>query len=315
MTARWSAAIAPVLAAATPDIVLVQGDTTSAYAAALAAHRAGLAVGHVEAGLRSFNLAHPWPEECNQVEIDRIAELMFAPTQEAADNLRRDAAVHGRIGITGNTGIDALLDMHGRLPGRPARRPGDPRTILLTCHRRENHGAGIAAICEAALRLATRPDVRIFCPVHPNPAVRDMVVERLGAHPRISLTDPLPYQDTVAAMAAAHLILTDSGGIQEEAPALGIPVLVLRETTERPEGIASGNLKLVGTDPDRIVAEAGRLLDDPTAHAAMSRPAYPFGRGDAAEKIADMLEQYFSGVLHNEEILPFEPVWTKDAAR
>jgi len=314
MVERLITAINPALLAYSPDIVLVQGDTSSALAGAVAAHRLGVPVGHVEAGLRSHDLANPWPEERNRVMIDELASLLFAPTDDAAANLRAEAAVRGRIVVTGNTGIDALLAMRARLPAASPRCAGEPHLILLTCHRRENIGAGIEDICRAALRLADREDVALLCPVHSNPAVGSIVRARLGAHPAITLTEGLGYRETVAAMATARLILTDSGGIQEEAPALGTPTLVLRDVTERPEGMASGNLALVGTDPDRIVSAASRLLDNPDAHAAMARPNFPFGRGDAAEKILDIIEQYFSPLLPRDHPLPFTRAWIMDDA-
>lgn len=314
MMERFADAIEPMLMQEWPDMVLVQGDTSSAYAGALAAYRLGIPVGHVEAGLRSHDFDHPWPEERNRVMIDRLADLLFAPTAESAANLAFEAdVVKGRSLITGNTGIDALLAMRSRL-SLPAPESGKA-LVLLTCHRRESIGPGIEAICAAALRLADRGDVAILCPVHPNPAVGDTVRRLLGDHPAITLTGALRYRDAVAAMAHARLILTDSGGIQEEAPALGTPVLVLREVTERPEGVASGNLLLVGTDTNRIVAEASRLLDDPAAHAAMSRPAFPFGRGDASVKILDAIEQYFSSAPSDEHPLPFLRAGIMDGAR
>lgn len=315
MAARMEAALEPVLDAWKPDLVLVQGDTSSAYAGALAAHGLGIPIGHVEAGLRSGDFARPWPEERNRVMIDRLSTLLFAPTASAAANLASEPEVTGRIFITGNTGIDALLTMRANLPPLRPSLPGSPVQILLTCHRRESIGAGIEAICDAALRLAARGDVQILCPVHANAAIGDRVRARLGEHPAILLTGSLSYRETVAAMITSRLILTDSGGIQEEAPALGIPTLVLRDVTERPEGLASGNLALVGTDPHRIVAATTRLLDDPDAHAAMARPAFPFGNGHAAENILDCVEQYFSSTAHDSHPLPFCPVWTNDAAR
>ncbi|HEY0269452.1 MAG TPA: UDP-N-acetylglucosamine 2-epimerase (non-hydrolyzing) [Sphingomonas sp.] len=315
MVRRLAAAIAPQLAAARPDMVLVQGDTSSAYAAALAADGQDIPVGHVEAGLRSFDFTRPWPEERNRVAIDRIATLLFAPTPESAANLAHDPEATGDVLITGNTGIDALLLMRDRLPAPPRPARDTPALILLTCHRRESIGAGIEGICAAVLRIAAREDVMILCPVHANPAIGETVRARLGGHPRITLTGALSYRDAVAAMASARLILTDSGGIQEEAPALGTPALVLREVTERPEGLASGNLALVGTDPDRVAAAAIRLLDDPRAHARMARPAFPFGDGRAAEKILDGIEQYFSSVRLPSPSLRFAPISIMDAGR
>lgn len=311
---RFDATIRQVLAVERPDMVLVQGDTTSAYAAATAAHRLGIPVGHVEAGLRSHDLTQPWPEERNRVVIDQPATLLFAPTADAEANLLAErAVVTGDIRVAGNTGIDALLTMRANLPSPP---PGDdPALILLTCHRRENFGAGIAAICDAALALAARGDVTLLCPVHSNPQVGDVIRVKLSDHPAIVLTGALPYRETVAIMATARLILTDSGGIQEEAPELGTPTLELRDVTERPEGLATGNPALVGTDPDRIVTTAVRLLDDPVAHAAMARPAFPFGTGDAAIKILDAIEQYFSSAPSDVVPLRSEPLWIKDGAR
>lgn len=273
-----------------PHLLVVQGDTTTAWAAARAGHSAGLAVGHVEAGLRSHDPLLPWPEERNRVEIDALATLLFAPTALSAQNLRAEPAVRGHVTITGNTGIDALLAMRDRLPTAT---PTDRRLILATCHRRENMGSPLDRICDALLRLAARGDVVIRLPVHPNPAIRCPVLGRLGGVPGIELIDPLGYPEMVAAMASATLILSDSGGLQEEAPALGVPLLVLRDNSERPEAFATGNLALVGSDADRIVAAATRLLDDPAAHAAMAHPAFPYGDGTASEKILDAIEQHF----------------------
>lgn len=311
MVERLTRAILSMLPAIGPDIVIVQGDTNSALAGALAACRLGLPIAHVEAGLRSHDFAHPWPEERNRVAIDHLADWLFAPTAAAATNLRNEPEVRGLIVVTGNTGIDALLAIRERLPA-PSAVQDAADLVFLTCHRRENIGEGIRNICTAALRLADRGDIRLLCPVHPNPAVGSMIRERLGHHPAITLTGALGYRETVEIMASATLILTDSGGIQEEAPALGVPTLVLRDVTERPEALASGNLALVGTDPDRIVAAASRLLDDPMTHAAMARPSFPFGRGDAAEKILDALEQYFSSGPCRDHPLPFTPSWIMD---
>lgn len=275
--AALAEALPPLLARLAPDLLLVQGDTTSAWAAAHAAKACGIAVGHVEAGLRSGDPLNPWPEERNRREIDALADLLFAPSAAALANL---AGLPGRPVLTGNTGIDALLWLRGRAAARPG--PTDHRLVLVTCHRRESI-ARLDDVAAALLALARREDVRLRLPLHPNPALAPL--ERaLAGHPRIFVEPALGYADLVGLLAAADLLLTDSGGLQEEAPALGLPALVLRETSERPEVIASGNARLVGLDPARIVAEAARLLDDPAARAAMARPAFPYGRGDAAER-------------------------------
>ncbi len=315
MVARQISALMPIIAGERPAMVLVQGDTSSALAGAIAAHRLGIPVGHVEAGLRSGDLDNPWPEERNRIAIDAIATLLFVPTRRAMAALATEAAVRGTVVETGNTGIDALLWMREQIGGTSMRRhAGDRSSILLTCHRRESFGRGIANICAAVLRLADRGDVRVLCPVHTNPAAGDTVRALLGGHPAITLTGSLSYRTLVAAMAEARLILTDSGGLQEEAPALGVPALVLRTVTERLEGVDSGNLALVGTDPDRIVAVAARLLDDPAAHAAMAAPAFPFGDGHAAIRILDQVERYLSGERPDGDPLPFGALGIMDGA-
>lgn len=296
LTARVLTAVSEVIAETRPDLVLVHGDTTTALAAALAAFHARVPVGHVEAGLRSFDLARPWPEEFNRVAVDSLADLLFAPTEWAAENLRREYARRGRIAVTGNTGIDTLLAVARRLDSEPALRetvaralpPLDPsrRLILVTAHRRESFGEGLAGICRALAALAARGDVEILWPVHPNPSVCDPVATALAPAPAVRLIAPVGYAEMVALMRRAVLIVTDSGGIQEEAPALGRPVLVLRDVTERPEALASGVVRLVGTEPGRIVREAARLLDDAEAYAAAARPVFPYGDGQAAERIA-----------------------------
>lgn len=291
LTAGIAAAMPALIAQWRPDLLLVQGDTTSAWAAARAAHRQGVPTGHVEAGLRSHDVARPWPEERNRVEIDALSTLLFAPTEQARRNLAADPAVDGTVIVTGNSGIDALLAMRARTAAATLHEPGR-RLILATCHRRENIGDGIAGIGAALRRIAARPGVRVVLPLHPNPRVREGLRAALAGS-TVELIDPLPYRDMVRLMDAAHLILSDSGGLQEEAPALGVPLLVMRDNTERPEALAAGNIALVGTDPDRIVAATDRLLDDPAAHAAMARPAFPYGRGDAAEKILDAIEGWF----------------------
>ncbi len=296
LAALVRAATAIEIDRARPDLLIVQGDTTSAWAAAMAAHAAGLPIAHVEAGLRSGDPLLPWPEERNRIEIDRAATLLFAPTPAALANLAAEPEVGGVAILTGNTGIDALLAMRASLP-LPPPPPGGPRLVLVTAHRRENIGAGLANICDAVIRLAARGDVEIVVPVHPNPSVRAQVTTRLGQVAGVTLVPPLDYPQMVAMMARATLLLSDSGGLQEEAPALGLPLLVLRENSERPEAIAAGNACIVGTDADRIVAAASRLLDDPAAHAAMARPALTFGRGDAAARILDAIALWHAPAL------------------
>ncbi|MCS6920325.1 MAG: UDP-N-acetylglucosamine 2-epimerase (non-hydrolyzing) [Elioraea sp.] len=295
LTARVLTAVAETIAETRPDLVLVHGDTTTALAAAMAAFYARVPVGHVEAGLRSLDLARPWPEEFNRIGVDAVADLLFAPTAEAAENLRREAVRRGRIAVTGNPGIDALLAVAQRLETEPALRAAvaralpdlDParRLVLVTAHRRESFGAGLAGICRGLVALAARGDVEIVWPLHPNPAVRQVVTATLAGTPGIRLVEPLGYAEMVALMQRATLIISDSGGIQEEAPALGRPVLVLRDVTERPEALATGVVRLVGTDPWRILAEAERLLDDERAYAEAARPVFPYGDGRAAERI------------------------------
>lgn len=288
--ASLATALSPLLAGMAPDLVLVQGDTSSAWVAARVADALGLPVGHVEAGLRSGDERMPWPEERNRREIDALSTLLFAPSARAAGNLR-DAS--GRVVVTGNTGIDALFAILEAAP--PRLRETGIRLLLVTCHRREAIPR-LADLCAALLALAARPDVHIHLPVHPNPAVAETLRARLGGHPNILIETALPYRDLVALLGRADLLLTDSGGLQEEAPALGLPTLVLRDVTERPEPVTSGNARLVGLDRARILHEATRLLDDPTAYAAMARPSFPYGRGDAATKIADAIEDWWSSL-------------------
>lgn len=276
---RVAGAMPGLVAAFAPDLLLVQGDTTSAWAAARAAAALGVPIGHVEAGLRSGNPALPWPEERNRREIDAVSALLFAPSPAAAANL---AGHPGTVHVTGNSGIDALLDMRARLP--LTLHDSAPKLILVTCHRREAIPR-LPDLAAALLHLARRADVIILLPVHGNPAIDGPLRARLGGHARIRLEPPLAYPDLIRLMESAHLLLTDSGGLQEEAPALGLPTLILRETTERPEPIAGGNARLVGLDPARIVAETTRLLDDAGAHGAMAHPSFPYGRGDAAPRI------------------------------
>jgi UDP-N-acetylglucosamine 2-epimerase (non-hydrolysing) len=294
VAARVLLALEPVLRARRPDWVLVQGDTTTVMAAALCAHHNRLRVGHVEAGLRSFDRANPFPEEMNRVVADHVSDLHFAPTAGARDNLLREGIAAERIHVTGNTGIDALLEVAGRGWEPP---PGDPlwemeggrRLILVTAHRRENFGAPLAGICQALGVLAGRGDVEVVYPVHLNPQVWEPVHRALAGRAHVHLLAPVDYQRLVWLLQRSALVLTDSGGIQEEAPSLGVPVLVLRTVTERPEGVAAGTARLVGTEAGRIVAEATRLLQDEGARAAMARAVNPYGDGRAAARIAAAL--------------------------
>jgi UDP-N-acetylglucosamine 2-epimerase (non-hydrolysing) len=273
------------------DLVLVQGDTSSAVAGAWAARECGLALGHVEAGLRSFDLRQPSPEEGHRIVIDRLAQLLFAPSEGAAENLRLDARASGRIWVTGNTGIDALLQVRARLPPRrPAE--GGRRPILVTCHRRENQGERVRALGDALRRLVLELPVRIVLPLHPNRHVRGALEQALAGTAHIELAEPFDHPEMVRRMDESWLILSDSGGLQEEAPALGRPLLVLREVTERPEALATGNVELVGTDPERIVAAVAGLLEDGDRYARMARPAFPFGDGRASERIVAAIEEW-----------------------
>ncbi|MBI3764703.1 MAG: UDP-N-acetylglucosamine 2-epimerase (non-hydrolyzing) [Chloroflexi bacterium] len=283
----------PVLRDERPDWVLVQGDTTTAMAAALGAFYERVKVGHVEAGLRTHDRQNPFPEEVNRVLADQLADLCFAPTETARRALLKENVPAERIHVTGNTVIDALRTIVARAPehanGRRALVPPGKRLVLVTAHRRENFGEPLANICAALREIAARPDVYLIYPVHPNPNVRGPVYAALDGLPNVSLLPPLDYLEFASLMSRAHLILTDSGGIQEEAPGLGVPVLVMRAVTERPEAVEAGTARLVGTASRTIVAEASRLLDDPAAHAAMARAVNPFGDGRAAERIVSIL--------------------------
>jgi UDP-N-acetylglucosamine 2-epimerase (non-hydrolysing) len=281
-----------------PDWVVVQGDTATAMSAAIAAYYRKIPVAHVEAGLRSGNIHHPWPEEVNRKVIGTIAALHCAPTETAAEALRRENVDPATIHVTGNTVIDALHWITARIAREPRLAAGlaeleqrfaGKRIIGITSHRRENFGPGMEAIAGAIRRLAARPDVAMIFPVHLNPNVRSVMGERLGGLDNVALIEPLDYPHFARLLDISTLMLTDSGGVQEEAPALGKPVLVMRETTERPEGVEAGTARLVGTDADRIVAEAERLLDDEAAYAAMARAHNPFGDGHSAGRIAELL--------------------------
>lgn len=298
VTARALEGLDRILAQENPDLVFVQGDTTTTFIGALAAFYHRIPVAHVEAGLRTYDRYHPYPEEINRVMTSSLAELNFAPTQRSKENLLRENISPSKVFVTGNTVIDALLDVTAReynLDGILAEifARKERRKILLTTHRRENHGEPMQNICRAVLELlASFTDVEIVFPVHMSPRVRDTVFPLLEGHPRIHLIPPLEYQAFVNVMKNAHLILTDSGGVQEEAPSLGKPVLVLRETTERPEAVDAGTVKLVGTDSERIVAEAGRLLSDASAYQAMSRAVNPYGDGLASDRILNIAKNF-----------------------
>ncbi len=285
----------PVLREAQPDWVLAQGDTTTVMATALLAYYHRIRFGHVEAGLRTGDKWQPFPEEINRRMAGVIADLHFAPTAQARRNLLRENVPPEAIRVTGNPVIDAL-HWAARQPFEWAVSPlrGLPegrRLILVTAHRRENFGQPLENICAALRQLAARGDVHLVYPVHLNPRVQEPVYRLLGDAPNISLLPPLEYLPLVHLLKRSALVLTDSGGLQEEAPGLGVPVLVLREVTERPEGVQAGTVKLVGTDTARIVAEASRLLDDPQAHAAMAQAVNPYGDGRAAERIVAALLQ------------------------
>ena len=286
-----------VLADSEPGRVLVHGDTTTTFAASLAAHFRKIPVGHVEAGLRSGDVLAPWPEEMNRKLTDAIADLYFAPTETARANLRREGAPDERIIVTGNTVIDALFHATRRLDDDAETRrameslfpflDAGRRLILVTGHRRENFGAGFERICDALGRLSERGDLEIVYPVHLNPNVAEPVKRLLGAKPGVHLIEPQEYLPFVYLMRRAYLIITDSGGIQEEAPSLGKPVLVMRDVTERPEAVDAGTVRLVGTDAAAIVGESERLLDDESAYATMSRAHNPYGDGMASQRIVE----------------------------
>ena len=288
-----------VLTEAKPDRVLVQGDTTTVLATALAAFYARIPVGHVEAGLRTRNMSAPWPEEMNRRLADALSDRHYAPTETARERLLEEGLPDAGIVVTGNTVIDALLHIVDRLNGDPellreakSKLPeveAGRKLILVTGHRRESFGAGFEQICSAIAQFSKRGDVEIVYPVHLNPRVREPVFRHLADLPNVHLIEPLDYLAFVHLMNEAHLILTDSGGIQEEAPSLGKPVLVMRDTTERPEAVAAGTVKLVGTDVDRITREVARLLDEPETYTVMARRHYPYGDGRASDRILEDL--------------------------
>jgi UDP-N-acetylglucosamine 2-epimerase (non-hydrolysing) len=296
---RILAGMTTAIAELSPDVVLVHGDTSTTLATALAAYYNRVPVGHVEAGLRTGNLYSPWPEEANRRLVAPIARYHFAPTATSKANLLAEGVPTGQVHVTGNTVIDALLQVAKRIDEDASLRQTlestcsflrpDKRLVLVTGHRRENFGAGFEQICQALRGIAGRGDVQVVYPVHLNPAVQEPVHRILGGVEGVTLIPPQDYLPFVYLMGKSSLILTDSGGIQEEAPSLGKPVLVMRDTTERPEAVEAGTVKLVGTDSARILAEANRLLDDPSAYAAMSRAHNPYGDGQACARIAATL--------------------------
>ena len=298
LTGRLLGRIGEVLERVKPTRVIVQGDTATAMTGALASYYHRIPVSHVEAGLRSGDILAPWPEEVNRKIVGSIADQHFAPTERAARALRSENISSDRIHVTGNTVVDALILAKAMVEADPQlssrwngikKRHGNRRIILVTCHRRENFGGGILNIVNALQTILRREDVAVVLPVHPNPNVRDVFAARLADHPRVVLISPQEYTDFVSLLSLSYLVLTDSGGVQEEAPTFGKPVLVMRETTERPEGLEAGTARLVGANYDRIVEETFRLLDDDAAYAAMARSHNPFGDGRASERIVKVL--------------------------
>jgi UDP-N-acetylglucosamine 2-epimerase (non-hydrolysing) len=290
LIARMLPALDAVLAQERPSVLLSQGDTSTVLGAALCAFHRLIPFGHVEAGLRTYDLEHPFPEEGYRQMVSRLAHWHFAPTEGASDALRAEGVPPERIYVTGNTCIDTLLQTVAEL-GPPSSQPG--RLLLLTAHRRENFGAPMREIFTAIREIVDRfPDVRVRYPVHPNPNVREIAMEMLAGHPRIQLCDPLDYFAFVDLMRQSTLILTDSGGVQEEAPALGKPVLVLRETTERPEAVSAGVARIVGVDKTEIVNQTALLLSDRGTYNRMARGISPYGDGHAAARIVDVLADF-----------------------
>ncbi len=303
LTARLLTGLGEVMDAERPDLVIVQGDTATAMTGALAAYYRKVPVAHVEAGLRSGDIYHPWPEEVNRRIVAPIAALHLAPTETSAEALRRETIAPDTIHVTGNTVIDALHWTSAKVAADPSLAAGldaiaarftGKRIVLVTTHRRENFGDGMAAIARAIGRIAERDDVAVLFPVHPNPNVVSVMDEILGDRANVARIEPLDYPHFVRALGLADIVLTDSGGVQEEAPALGKPVLVMRETTERPEGVAAGTARLIGTDETRIVAEIFTLLDDKAAYATMARAHNPFGDGHAAARIAAIVTNFIA---------------------
>ena len=298
LTARILSTLEPILNEVKPELVLVQGDTTTTFAGALAAFYQRIPVGHIEAGLRTFDLWHPFPEEMNRVFAGRLAALHFAATSAARQNLLNEGVNPDYVHVTGNTGVDALLFVNREiLAGRlePAYRfipkPGR-KLIVATVHRRESFGEGLRQIASGLRTIARRADVQMVVPVHPNPNVRPVLEEFLGDLPAVSLVEPLDYVSFVDLMRQSYLLITDSGGVQEEGPSLGKPILVVREKTERPEAVEAGSVTLVGTDERLLVHQAIRLLDDPIEYRRRSFVHNPYGDGQASPRIADLIHSF-----------------------
>lgn len=310
ITTRAIIGMEQVIAEAKPDLILVHGDTSTTFAGALAAFYHRVPVGHVEAGLRTYDKYSPFPEEMNRTLTGDIAELHFSPTRANAENLRREA-IRGEIFITGNTVIDAMKttvqpDFQFSDPKLNALDFENSRVIAVTCHRRENYGEPMENIMRAIRTIAeTHPETQVVYPVHLSPVVRECAAKYLSDHPRIHLIDPIDVQQMHNLMARCDLVMTDSGGLQEEAPAMGKPVLVMRRETERPEAIAAGTVKLAGVDYDTIVSMANTLLEDPEAYAAMAKAVNPYGDGNACDRIAQAIEWYFG--LSTERPADFAP--------
>jgi len=293
LTARLLLELDKVLLDEKPDVVLAQGDTTTVFAMALACFYRRIPFGHVEAGLRTWDMQNPFPEEANRVLAGRLTRWHFAPTESSKANLLREGIPDQSITVTGNTVIDALLMTAAKDLTLDIELDDSKRLILVTSHRRENFGTPFLEICRALKTLAERnSDVEVLYPVHPNPNVKDIAYEILGGVPNITLCGPLDYAPFIAAMKKSYLIISDSGGVQEEAPALGIPVLVLRDETERPEAVEMGVVKLVGPNYDRILEEAQTLLDSTEAYKDMARGVSPYGDGKGAERIVAVLKEF-----------------------
>jgi len=297
LTSSLISKIDPLIEDSGASLILAQGDTTSVMIASLLAFYRQIPFGHVEAGLRTMDLNNPFPEEFNRIVADRLASLHFAPTVRARDNLLKEGIAESTIYVTGNTVIDALLDVANRDIKSPHFIPEGNRLILVSTHRRESFGEPIKSIYKALRRLHDlHSDIQIVFPVHPNPNIRANAQLMLGDLPRVHLVSPLSYTSMVATMKSSYVVLTDSGGLQEEAPALGKPVLVLRNTTERPEAVEAGVAKLIGMDEDNVVNETTKLLSDANAYKVMSRGASPYGDGHASKRIVNVIHDYLNSL-------------------